>query len=66
MAEQKQQITETIYKNYSYNTNLLIRDTKLVIFVAKNNESFSICNEFSKMVCDMPPVSQLAKQYKAG
>ena len=36
------------------------------MFVAKNNEPFSICDEFSQTASDMCPDSKLAKKYGAG
>ena len=40
--------------------------TNFAMFVVKNNLPVSICNEFSKIVSDMFPHSELAKQYGAG
>ena len=34
-------------------------ETKFVIFAEKSNESFSICQGFSKIVCNMSPDSKL-------
>ena len=36
------------------------------MFMAKNNEPFSICCRFSKIGSDMSPVNELAKMYGAG
>ena len=36
------------------------------MFVARNNEPFSICDGFSKTGRDMSPDSELAKKYGAG
>ena len=36
------------------------------MFVAKNNEPFSICDGFSKLGNDMSPDSKLAKKYGVG
>ena len=45
---------------------LIYAETKFAMFVVKNNLPFSICDEFSKIVSDMLPDSELAKKYAAG
>ena len=45
---------------------LIYAETKFAMFVVKNNLPFSICVEFSKIVCDMFLDSELAKKYGAG
>ena len=40
---------------------LIYEETKFEMFVVKNNLPFSICDKFSKIVSDMFPGSELAK-----
>ena len=41
-------------------------ETLFVMFGAKKNEPFSICDDFSNMVSDTRPDSELVKKYEAG
>ena len=44
---------------------LVYSETKFAMFLVKNNLPFSICDEFSTIVSDMFPESELAKKYGA-
>ena len=63
----------TVFKVYIFyhkkdrrNNKVIYTETKFAMFVAKNNLPFTICDEYSKMVADMFPDSELAKKYAAG
>ena len=45
---------------------VIYAETTFVMFVAKNNEPFSICDEISNIDRDISPNSKLAKKYGAG
>ena len=45
---------------------LIYPETKFAMFVVKNYLPFSICDEFSKIVNNMFPDSELAKKFGAG
>ena len=53
-------------KGQEESDNRVYEETKFAMFVVKNNLPFSICDEFSKIVSDMFPDSELAKKYGAG
>ena len=44
---------------------VIYAEATFVMFVAKKNESFSICDGFSKTGGDMFPDRKLAKKYEA-
>ena len=45
---------------------LIYAERKFAMFVVKNNLPFSICDEFSKIVCNVFPDRELAKKYGTG
>ena len=45
---------------------VIYEETKFAMYAAKNDEPFSICDGFSKIVSNMSPDSKLTKKYGAG
>ena len=61
-----QRITKFFAKGRNELDKFIYVETKFVMFVAKNNEPFIICNEFSKIGSHMSRDSELAKKLGAG
>ena len=61
-----QRISSIFSKRRDKIDKVIYAETKIVMFVAKNNEPFITCDGFSKMLSDMSPYTKLAKKHGAG
>ena len=64
--KRNQMITSFMVKVPEESNKLIYAETKFAMFVVKNYLPFSICDEFSKIVSNMFPDSELAKKFGAG